>query len=210
MHPLSFPSTTGTFPEEMKSLSNLEQLWMEGNEFHGTLPSGDFWDHFPKMEKMRVGRFGEDFGGTLPTQIGLLNSSTLSLLFVAEIDGLTGTVPTELAQLTSLAELYLHNTSLTSTIPVELGERLTNLDFVTISETKLTGSIPDDLCSKVKDMEYFCLLSQAWSYDICSFTAPVDFNCSQRSMCGCASCNPCSGNSTGDRGTTFNDLLPSP
>ncbi|KAI8822813.1 hypothetical protein BJ741DRAFT_86809 [Chytriomyces cf. hyalinus JEL632] len=57
---------------------------------------------------------------------------------------LTGTIPTELGQLTSLTQLYLSSNQLTGSIPTELG-RLTSLNTLSLSSNQLTGSIPTEL-----------------------------------------------------------------
>jgi hypothetical protein len=57
---------------------------------------------------------------------------------------LTGVIPAELGNLTSLEELYLHDNHLTGTIPAELGN-LTNLDILLLDSNQLTGPIPTEL-----------------------------------------------------------------
>ena len=57
---------------------------------------------------------------------------------------LSGTIPSELGQLSKLVNLYLYNNRLTGTIPKELGN-LTNLMTLYISNNQLTGAIPKEL-----------------------------------------------------------------
>ncbi len=54
---------------------------------------------------------------------------------------LSGSIPAELGDLTSLEELNLHDNSLSGSIPAELGD-LTNLEGLTLTYNDLSGSIP--------------------------------------------------------------------
>ncbi|KAK3238129.1 hypothetical protein CYMTET_51837 [Cymbomonas tetramitiformis] len=64
--------------------------------------------------------------GTVPTELGELTG--MSDMYLA-LNRLTGTVPTELGELTRMTMLWLHSISLTGTVPTELGEltRMTSL-----------------------------------------------------------------------------------
>jgi len=59
-------------------------------------------------------------------------------------DGLSGSIPSELSALTSLALLYLYNNNLTGAIPSELSA-LTSLTHLLLSGNNLTGAIPSEL-----------------------------------------------------------------
>jgi hypothetical protein len=64
--------------------------------------------------------------------------------------GLTGTLPAQLALLSSLTQLVIRdNISLQGTIPYQLGE-VTSLESVEIQGNKLTGGIPKELLLLVK------------------------------------------------------------
>ena len=58
--------------------------------------------------------------------------------------GLTGTIPTELGDLSSLTGLYLWGNQLTGQIPTELGD-LTNLTGMSLGGNELNGAIPTEL-----------------------------------------------------------------
>ena len=57
---------------------------------------------------------------------------------------ISGTIPPEISQLTSLRGLYLRNNQLTGPIPSEIGQ-LTNLKWLFLSDNELTGPIPAEL-----------------------------------------------------------------
>ena len=59
-------------------------------------------------------------------------------------NGLTGTIPQEIGNLTSLASLILSNNTLAGTIPQEIGN-LTQLTWLILSNNGLTGTIPQEL-----------------------------------------------------------------
>ena len=62
---------------------------------------------------------------------------------------LTGTMPTELGNLTRLKELRLERNDLSGTIPAELGE-LTKLEDLALNENNLNGIIPTELGKLIK------------------------------------------------------------
>ena len=73
--------------------------------------------------------------GTIPTQLGNLTSLTRLDL---SVNGLTGTIPTQLGNLTSLQTLSLWGNELSGEIPAELGN-LTSLTRLSLNQNNLTG-----------------------------------------------------------------------
>jgi len=82
-----------------------------------------------------------NLSGNIPPELGQLTS-----LQYLELDTnrLTGSIPTELGNLTELEYLYLSGNRLTGTIPVELLQ-LTNLILLYLSDNQLIGTIPDGI-----------------------------------------------------------------
>ena len=68
------------------------------------------------------------------------NTDTLDLGY----NQLTGSIPSEIGNLTNLTSLYLNNNQLTGSIPSEIGN-LTNLTFLNLSSNQLTGSISSEI-----------------------------------------------------------------
>jgi len=58
---------------------------------------------------------------------------------------LTGSIPSEIGNLTNLTKLYLSDNQLTGSIPSEIGN-LTNLTQNFLDNNQLTGQIPESIC----------------------------------------------------------------
>ena len=79
--------------------------------------------------------------GTIPNELG--NMTTLSLLLLNN-NQLTGAIPTRLGNLTNLRWMRLDTNQLEGTIPTELGN-LTNLTRLILTENQLEDAIPAEL-----------------------------------------------------------------
>ena len=82
-----------------------------------------------------------ELSGEIPAELG--NLTSLTWLFLHENE-LSGEIPTELGSLTSLKRLYLTQNMLSGAIPVALG-KLTNLEYLSLSQNELSGEIPVEL-----------------------------------------------------------------
>ena len=81
--------------------------------------------------------------GEIPAELADLTS--LEALFLSD-NGLSGEIPMELSSLTNLTRLSLSQNQLTGHIPLELGS-LTNLEILDLRSNQLTGTIPMELGS---------------------------------------------------------------
>ena len=79
--------------------------------------------------------------GTIPSEIG--NLSNLTSLDLSS-NKLNGGIPPEIGNLNSLTALLLYNNELGGSIPPELGN-LNNLTYLSLSYNQLSGSIPSEL-----------------------------------------------------------------
>ncbi|MEM7533719.1 MAG: clostripain-related cysteine peptidase [Chloroflexota bacterium] len=94
--------------------------------------------------------FSNGLAGSIPPEIG--NLSNLRT-FELEFNSLTGDIPRELGDLSNLGTLRLDSNLMTGSIPSELGN-LSNLDTLFLSNNSLTGHIPPEIgnLSLLKDL----------------------------------------------------------
>ena len=86
---------------------------------------------------------GNGLSGSLPSSLGQLSSLTHLIL---PNNQLSGSIPAELGNLSSLTRLNLPNNRLSGSIPSQLGQ-LSSLERLELTLNKLTGSIPSQLGS---------------------------------------------------------------
>ncbi|MDC1119549.1 leucine-rich repeat domain-containing protein [Gammaproteobacteria bacterium] len=99
--------------------------------------------------------------GTIPSELG--NLSNLTSLNLGN-NSLTGTIPSELGNLTKLTQILLFSNSLTGSIPSELGN-LANLTYLQLSNNTLSGSIPSEL-GNLTNLTYLNLSNNSLSGSI--------------------------------------------
>ncbi|MDE0178161.1 MAG: hypothetical protein OXP36_06150 [Gammaproteobacteria bacterium] len=137
--------------------------WTESTNWKSSAPL-DEW-HGVTMGLGRV--WGLDLSanglaGSLPSALG--NLTTLRLLRLAG-NSLTGAIPSALGSLVNLEDLSLGWNDLTGPIPDDLGN-LTNLRFLDLRENNLTGTIPAQLGKLVN-------LQLLWLADNWGLTGPL-------------------------------------
>jgi len=79
--------------------------------------------------------------GTIPSEIGELTALTRLHIVIATI---TGTIPTEIGLLTDLEHLAFYVNSLSGTIPSEIGY-LTSVGYMSLNGNDLAGPIPSEI-----------------------------------------------------------------
>ncbi|CAB9517668.1 LRR receptor-like serine threonine-protein kinase [Seminavis robusta] len=94
-----------------------------------------------QLEQLHITSLG--LTGSLPTQIFQLSS--LTGLF-ANYNKFSGSIASEIGTLTSLEEIYLFGSDLSGQIPSEFG-LLTNLQVATMAENSFSGTLPTELNS---------------------------------------------------------------
>ncbi len=116
---------------------------------NGNWKSDSPLDTWHGVKTDRVGRvtelhlFHEGLRGSIPPELGDLTNLSILALFS---NHLTGPIPPELGNLTNLSILDLGYNDLTGPIPPELGN-LTKLTELYLGENRLSGSIPPELDS---------------------------------------------------------------
>ncbi|XP_074575138.1 LRR receptor-like serine/threonine-protein kinase GHR1 [Curcuma longa] len=124
---------SGSLPDSISGLKNLEYLDISNNAFSGELPSS-----FGKLHSLQnLSLAGNDFSGSLPDSIGGLASiKSLDL----SRNSLSGPLPASLTGLRNLVALNLSYNAFSKSIPSGL-ELISTLESVDISWNQLDGSV---------------------------------------------------------------------
>ena len=158
---------TGTIPEELANLTNLEKLALWENQLTGPIPAA--LGHLTMLNTLWLSN--NRLSGAIPSQWGAptgpspltalrelrLASNRLSGAILPTLGSLqelrylslgenqlSGSIPKELGNLTNLAELVLDSNQLSGAIPSELGN-LTRLTSLGLQYNQLTGLVPPEL-----------------------------------------------------------------
>ncbi|CAN1321046.1 Probable LRR receptor-like serine/threonine-protein kinase At3g47570 [Linum perenne] len=162
---------TGTIPATLSNASNLFQLQLQDNNFTGSVPSmaGLSMLGFFAISGNSLGsgeandlRFlssltnatslefilidDNNFGGSLPHDIGNLSSSMQYLIF--NDNKISGNILSEIQYLVNLQMLLAYRNNLSGTIPFSVGN-LKNLALLDLSHNMLSDDIPNSLESCV-------------------------------------------------------------
>ena len=134
---LSGNQLTGTIPETLGQLNNLQSLNLTDNELTGLIP-----ETLGQLNNLQSLNFAyNELTGPIPEALGQLdNLESLNL----DSNKLTGTIPEALGNLNNLKILDLSSNGLTGPIPEALGQ-LDNLESLNLDSNKLTGTIPEAL-----------------------------------------------------------------
>ena len=114
--------------------------WSINNNWKTTEPLGRWFGVRTNSDGRVTGLelFNNQLSGTIPAEIG--NLTSLSYLDLGG-NQLSGTIPAEIGNLTSLSVLFLADNQLSGTIPVEVGN-LTRLTGLYLNRNQLSGQIP--------------------------------------------------------------------
>ena len=92
---------------------------------------------------LRLDLYDNELTGSIPSEIAALTSLTV---FFLGVNDLNGPIPSEIAALTSLEYLFLDGNDLTGPIPPEIAA-LTSLFYLGLNDNALTGPIPVEVCN---------------------------------------------------------------
>jgi len=135
---LAYCGLTGTLPDEISLLTNMEELVISGNRLEGSLP----WLIFQKLDKLSsLDLLDNHFHFSIPTEIGLLAAS-LEKLTLAK-NAITGSLPQEMKLLTKVNFVYFSDSGLEGDL-FEFTPFWPNLIELYVSRTKLVARLTDD------------------------------------------------------------------
>ncbi|OIW01169.1 hypothetical protein TanjilG_10330 [Lupinus angustifolius] len=137
---LELNNLTGSIPDSLGMLQNLQVLFLGDNQFSGRIPFSI--GNLSSLTKIHMEL--NYFEGSIPSSLG--NCQKLLVLGLYG-NKLTGTIPKEVMGLSSLAAfLDVSYNSLSGTLPTEVG-KLVHLGLLDLSENKFSGVIPSSLGS---------------------------------------------------------------
>ena len=117
--------------------------WYTNTNWKSTAPLDDwhgiYTDASGRVREIALNNNG--LTGSIPAELGNLSSLEELSLYS---NSLAGSIPPELGDLSNLKRLYLFYNSLTGSIPAELGD-LGSLEELSLYNNSLTGSIPAEL-----------------------------------------------------------------
>ncbi|CAA6818967.1 MAG: Adenylate cyclase (EC, partial [uncultured Sulfurovum sp.] len=140
---------SGTIPNELEDLRNLEYLTLEQNGLTGSIPS--VLGNLSNLIELNLNE--NKLSGSIPIELGDLSTLTHLRLYYNE---LTGTIPTELGDLSSMVYFNVSRNQLTGSIPSELGN-FRNMNALYLQDNQLSGTIPNELVDITWDASAYAL-----------------------------------------------------
>ncbi|CAB9517092.1 leucine Rich Repeat [Seminavis robusta] len=144
---IRYNDITGTISSEIGLLSNLEVMSFKHNVFSGSLPS----EVAQLSNLLELDVWGTGLTGTIPEELYFADYAGLNALILG-YNQFSGTISSNLVRLSHLSYLLLtHNPLLVGTLPSELA-LMSSLYKITLDGTGLTGSVPAELCAQRGEM----------------------------------------------------------
>lgn len=135
---LSNNDLASTIPTELGSLSHLLSIDLSGNTFGGSVPS-ELWS-LTKLKSLNLAANLLVSFDVFPDVFQLTRLTTLRL----SSNILSGTLSSQIGNLSSLESLWLNNIGLSGLLPSEIGA-LTALTDFTVADNFLSGTIPSEI-----------------------------------------------------------------
>ncbi|KAJ1294679.1 hypothetical protein BS78_01G164300 [Paspalum vaginatum] len=147
---LSENGFTGSVPSDLGRLQSLWNLQLDGNRLEAGRTEGwEFMDSLANCSKLKVLDLGaNNFTGDLPASVAKL-STNLQDLYLYDLVGVSGTIPSDIGSLIGLKVLWIQNTSISGAIPESIG-KLANLTELNLDNNGLSGLIPSSVGNLTK------------------------------------------------------------
>lgn len=128
---------TGTLPEEIGNLNELEDLRISFNQLEGILPKS-FW-YLNKLKYFEC--YNNKIEGEIPEEIG--DMKNLEQFRINE-NQFSGTLPKSIEKLQSLTYFSIGSNNINGEIPEEIGN-LQNLEYLDLSYNDFSGTLPESI-----------------------------------------------------------------
>ena len=133
---LDWNNLTGSIPENIGELVNLEQLYLYKNQLSGNIP-----ESIGKLVNLKYFYFDyNQLSGNIPESIGNLKAL---IRLVGNDNQLSGKLPESIGHLTSLETLWLSDNQI-SGIPANIGNAK-KLTYLNLSYNQISGNIPESI-----------------------------------------------------------------
>jgi len=137
---VQYNNLTGEIPESIENLTQLKKLYLFQNQLSGNIPVGIC--ELTNLTELKLSQ--NQLEGEIPPCLGTANGNLSSLQhFDVTSNQLTGSIPPFIGNLTNLQHLVFSTNKLTGNIPTSIGN-LVNLQKFGISLNFIDGEIPDN------------------------------------------------------------------
>ncbi|XP_039116046.1 probable LRR receptor-like serine/threonine-protein kinase At1g53440 isoform X3 [Dioscorea cayenensis subsp. rotundata] len=154
---ISANNLTGKLPESLGNLTNIVFFRIDGNPISGNIP--DFIGNWKKLDRLDMQ--GTSMEGPFPANF--FSSATVTQLRVTDLRGGYWEFP-QLTNITNIKKLVLRNLSLSGELPNDIGE-LTSLHYLDVSFNNLTGEIPESW-EYLKNLKHLYLTNNSLTGEI--------------------------------------------
>ena len=158
--------------------SSLASLEQVFMEDAGLTGNLDFLIGMPVIFQLWIDK-NPSLSGTLPTEVGQL--ATLASFSLTEND-LFGPIPSEMGNIAAMRRLWLYSNRLSGAIPSELAN-MRAIELLRLEDNNFSGSMPTEICDLANDS--FTVLSVLGS------TCQADFSQCAADCCDCCSVAEC-------------------
>ena len=154
----SVEGLSGTFPESIWELENLDYIFLRRVCTGGTLSPKI--GNLKKLTSITIIECG--LTGEIPKELYTLEKLRSLSIYQNQ---LTGIIAPEIGNLLALTDISVHNNNLTGTLPATLGN-LTKLKSIQVQKNQLTGTIPAELAKCPLDGVFVDFTGNQFSKDI--------------------------------------------